>query len=83
MSESGNDPGVASEGVGQAIAPCRGAGDAKRKAKIIQLIFYKEYAMISLLFTDWKILGYRHDFVDHDAGEYVRGEVHTQMLDGY
>ncbi|OGL87453.1 hypothetical protein A3I40_02630 [Candidatus Uhrbacteria bacterium RIFCSPLOWO2_02_FULL_48_12] len=27
--------------------------------------------------------GYRHDFVDHDAGEYVRGEVHTQTLDGY
>ena len=26
---------------------------------------------------------YRHDWVDHDAGEYVRGEVHTQTLDGY
>lgn len=28
-------------------------------------------------------LGYIHDFVDHEAGEYVRGEVHTQTLDGY
>ncbi len=27
--------------------------------------------------------GYRHAWVDHDAGEYVRGEVHTQTLDGY
>lgn len=27
--------------------------------------------------------GYRHDFVDHEAGEYVRGEVHTQTIDGY
>lgn len=28
-------------------------------------------------------LGYSHDWVDHEAGEYVRGEVHTQTLDGY
>lgn len=28
-------------------------------------------------------LGYQHDWVDHEAGEYVRGEVHTQTLDGY
>lgn len=27
--------------------------------------------------------GYRHDWVDHDAGEYVRGDVHTQNIDGY
>lgn len=27
--------------------------------------------------------GYEHAWVDHDAGEYVRGEVHTQTLDGY
>lgn len=27
--------------------------------------------------------GYRHEWVDHDAGEYVRGDVHTQTLDGY
>lgn len=27
--------------------------------------------------------GYRHDWVDHEAGEYVRGEVHTQTMDGY
>lgn len=28
-------------------------------------------------------LGYCHEWVDHDAGEYVRGEVHTQTIDGY
>lgn len=27
--------------------------------------------------------GYIHEWVDHEAGEYVRGEVHTQTLDGY
>lgn len=27
--------------------------------------------------------GYLHQWVDHDAGEYVRGSVHTQTLDGY
>lgn len=27
--------------------------------------------------------GYRHDWVDHEAGEYVRGEVHTQTIDGF
>lgn len=27
--------------------------------------------------------GYLHQWVDHDAGEYVRGVVHTQTLDGY
>lgn len=27
--------------------------------------------------------GYQHDFVDHEAGEYVRGKVHTQTVDGY
>lgn len=26
---------------------------------------------------------YHHDWVDHEAGEYVRGIVHTQTLDGY
>lgn len=28
-------------------------------------------------------LGFRHAFVDHHAGEYVRGEVHTQGIDGF
>ncbi len=28
-------------------------------------------------------LGYCHEWVDHDAGEYVRGDVHTQGIDGY
>lgn len=27
--------------------------------------------------------GYFHAWVDHDAGEYVRGQVHTQTIDGY
>jgi transposase-like protein len=27
--------------------------------------------------------GYLHQWVDHDAGEYVRGNVHTQTLDGF
>lgn len=27
--------------------------------------------------------GYRHDWVDHDAGEYVRAYVHTQTIDGF
>jgi len=28
-------------------------------------------------------LGYLHRWVDHDAGEYVRGIVHTQTMDGF
>lgn len=44
----------------------------------------------SMIFTDgfkgyrtlWRY-GYLHDWVDHDAGEYVRGKVHTQTIDGY
>lgn len=27
--------------------------------------------------------GYHHEWVDHEAGEYVRGEVHTQTIDGF
>lgn len=27
--------------------------------------------------------GYRHETVNHSAGEYSRGDVHTQTLDGY
>lgn len=30
-----------------------------------------------------KKIGYRHDSVNHSIGEYVRGDVHTQTLDGY
>lgn len=44
----------------------------------------------SIIFTDghkgYRRLpryGYLHDWVDHEAGEYVRGEVHTQTIDGY
>lgn len=27
--------------------------------------------------------GYRHEFVDHDSGELVRGEVHTNNIEGF
>jgi len=27
--------------------------------------------------------GYVHEWVDHDAGEFVRGDVHTQTMDGF
>lgn len=27
--------------------------------------------------------GYFHEWVDHEAGEYVRGDIHTQTIDGY
>ncbi|MBI5733828.1 MAG: IS1595 family transposase [Candidatus Kerfeldbacteria bacterium] len=44
----------------------------------------------SLIFTDghkgYRRLpkyGYHHDWVDHEKGEYVKGIVHTQTLDGY
>lgn len=30
-----------------------------------------------------KQMGYHHDWVDHNAGEYARGDVHTQTIDGY
>lgn len=44
----------------------------------------------SLVFTDgnkgYRRLpryGYHHDWVDHQAGQYVKGIVHTQTMDGY
>lgn len=27
--------------------------------------------------------GYRHEWVDHDGGEYVRGDVHTNNIEGF
>lgn len=27
--------------------------------------------------------GYRHSYVDHDGGEYVRGDVHTNNIEGF
>lgn len=27
--------------------------------------------------------GYKHEWVDHENGEYVRGDIHTQTIDGY
>lgn len=44
----------------------------------------------STIYTDgrkgYRILprhGYLHDWVDHEAGEYIRGKVHTQNIDGF
>lgn len=44
----------------------------------------------SIIFTDGRKgyrklfkFGYLHDWVDHEAGEYVRGIVHTQTIDGF
>lgn len=28
-------------------------------------------------------LGYAHEYVDHDGGEYVRGEIHTNNIEGF
>lgn len=28
-------------------------------------------------------LGFRHEWVDHNAGEYVRGEAHTNGIEGF
>lgn len=37
---------------------------------------YKMYRMM-------KTYGYRHEYVDHDGGEMVRGEVHTNNIEGF
>lgn len=34
-------------------------------------------------YRDLKALGYRHEWVDHNAREYVRGDVHTNGLEGF
>jgi len=34
-------------------------------------------------YRDLAALGYRHEWVDHNAEEYVRGEVHTNGIEGF
>lgn len=34
-------------------------------------------------YRDLTALGYRHESVDHNAGEYVRGDVHTNGIEGF
>src|SRR6185503_3841608 len=44
----------------------------------------------SLIYTDGfktyrslPLYGYAHRYVDHDGGEYVRGEIHTNNIEGF
>jgi hypothetical protein len=32
---------------------------------------------------DWLRIDYRHESVDHKAGEYVRGEIHTNSIESF
>jgi transposase-like protein len=34
-------------------------------------------------YTQLRNAGYRHSSVTHSAGEYVRGEIHTQNIDSF
>lgn len=34
-------------------------------------------------YRDLTGLGYRHEWIDHNAGEYVRGDVHTNGIEGF
>jgi len=34
-------------------------------------------------YRDLVLLGYRHEWVDHNAREYVRGDVHTNGIEGF
>lgn len=34
-------------------------------------------------YRDLSKIGYRHEWVDHNAGEYVRGDVHTNGIEGF
>lgn len=34
-------------------------------------------------YRDLAGLGYRHEWIDHNAGEYVRGDVHTNGIEGF
>lgn len=62
--------------------------DTKNKSLVPHI--QQSVCLGSTIYTDGRkgyrrlpYLGYIHDWVDHEAGEYVRGEVHTQNLDGY
>lgn len=35
------------------------------------------------MYRGLKKKGFRHSYVDHDSGEYVRGEVHTNNIEGF
>lgn len=34
-------------------------------------------------YRDLSALGYRHEWIDHNKGEYVRGDVHTNGIEGF
>lgn len=64
---------------------------ARKLDKSIVLDFVSRTAVKgSLVYTDGfpyyrdlAGLGYRHEWVDHNAGEYVRGDVHTNGIEGF
>lgn len=35
------------------------------------------------MYRGFKTKGFRHEYVDHDGGEYVRGEIHTNNIEGF
>lgn len=35
------------------------------------------------MYRGFKRKGYAHEYVDHDGGEYVRGEIHTNNIEGF
>lgn len=60
------------------------------RLKTLQPIIDKLVAKNSLIMSDElrsysrvKISGYNHETVQHGIGEYVRGEVHTQNIEGF
>ena len=45
---------------------------------------YQSYALIGRLYDEnGKLLGYKHDTVKHGQDEYVRGDVHTNSVEGF
>jgi len=75
---------------------CREAGEVRvwlvpdAKAATLWPLIRSQVVRGSALYSDglkayrraWRN-GYLHAWVDHDAGEYVRGRVHTQTIDGF
>jgi transposase-like protein len=51
------------------------------KAKLIPgtLIITDGYKM----YRGFKTKGFKHEYVDHDGGEYARGEIHTNNIEGF
>jgi transposase-like protein len=35
------------------------------------------------MYRGFKTKGFKHEYVDHDGGEYVRGEIHTNNIEGF